>query len=1483
MNYSTISLEGGLFNPDLLERISQPNSNVPGQTARDFELRPNRTLLDEIQSGFSDATLRWDAFNRRRDRSRQNLTTLTRQDWAIPFFEILGFPPLELQRAGIDLGGTTFPISHFAYSDEHAPPVHVVSPDQSLDQRSRTTRRSPHALVQEYLNRSETLWGVVTNGAKLRLLRDSARLSKPTYLEFDLQAMLEGNAYGEFTALYRLVHSTRFPQPGAEPHDCLLESYYNQGVEEGGRVREKLREGVKNALEILGAALLRHPDNAELRESFRNGRLTENAYYRQLLSFVYRLLFLMVSEERKILFNTGDDTKRHNIYHRYYSITSLRERAERRYAGDTHTDLWHGLAQTFRLFRGPAAADALNLFPMNGELFKESTCRDLENAVCPNEDFLRALGYLSTFRDGDVVRRVNYAHLDVEEFGSVYESLLDYRPLVLGENEATGRRPNFQLAPGTERKQTGSYYTPPELVRELVDSALVPVINERLHDSRTAEAKEQALLSLRVCDPAAGSGHFLLAAARRIARELARARSSEEEPPPNEYRTALRDVVRNCIYAVDKNPLAVDLCKVALWIESHAAGFPLGFLDHHIKCGDSLVGVKDLDVLYTGIPDGAYKAVTGDDRNAATDYRKRNRQERKGQATLFTDQPNVDAIAAVWTAFTELEEHSPAEVQAKENLYEKLRGPDTHWWQQKVACDLWTYAFFAPLQPHRPGSPALVPTTDNIRQALANRSTQPQLEAAAIAASQANTFFHWPLEFPDVFHAGGFDVVLGNPPWERIKLQEKEFFETRDQEIADAPNKAARDRLIQALAQKNPELAQEFSDALHQADSVSRFVRGSNRFMLTGRGDVNTYSIFAETVRTLCNSYGRAGMIVPSGIATDDTTKLYFADLVNRKSLVSLYDFENRERVFPGIDSRIKFCLLTLTGVERPSPQAEFAFFLHSTEQIRDQGRHFVLEPADFALFNPNTRTCPIFRTQRDMEIARKMYRRAGVLCRETTDGEPEANPWGVEFSTMFHMSNDSEWFRTREQLESDGWELQGNEFVLDDERYIPLYEAKLLHQYDHRYASFSGAAADAIKKGNARDIPLEGKTDPHTTVIPRYWVPDTEVTKRLDKGNIGSKIGQGPGARGQGPGARGQGPGARGQGPGARGQGPGARGQGPGARGQGPGARGQGPGARGQGPGARGQGPGARGQGPGARGHITSLSASSPGQPTGGQSSVHWRRPTGWGTRPQSSDQNLASGPAPHYQRHQPENGDGVLHADQWPRPQGRAGHTRNWLIPFRKTARATDQRTCITAFTPRVGMSDRAPMLDVSDAGQAALLVANLNCFALDFAARSAIGGTDLSYFIIKQLPVLPPTEFEGELDVRQTYTEFIAPRVLELSYTAWDLQPLAEDFGYHGPPFRWEPERRFLLQCELEAALFHLYDLDHDEVDYIMDTFPGVARADIQEHGEYRTKRVILEIYDDLNEARQTNLPYLTRLNPPPADPAAAHQGEPLEFDS
>ena len=344
MAYATIDIEGGLFSSDLIERIGEGDASIEGQRAVDFELPRNRSLSEEIQRAFSDSRVYWDAFGRRLERSQESRPTLTRQDWAAKFFELLGFPALQYQRAAVEAGGAQFTISHRINSGADEPtPIHIVAVDQGLDDRGARTRRSPHTEVQDFLNRSEALWGVATNGGRLRLLRDSARLSKPTYLEFDIKAMNEGNAYSEFVVLYRLMHSTRFPLGETAPHECFLENYYNLGIEEGGRVREKLRVGVKKALQVLGNALASHPGNEALRAALRDGTLDETGYYRQLLNFVYRMLFLMVAEERKLLFM--EPSAGQTVYNRYYSVARLRDRAEQYFAGDHHGDLWAGLAE----------------------------------------------------------------------------------------------------------------------------------------------------------------------------------------------------------------------------------------------------------------------------------------------------------------------------------------------------------------------------------------------------------------------------------------------------------------------------------------------------------------------------------------------------------------------------------------------------------------------------------------------------------------------------------------------------------------------------------------------------------------------------------------------------------------------------------------------------------------------------------------------------------------------------------------------------------------------------------------------------------------------------------------------------------------------------------------------------------------------------------------------------------------------------------
>jgi len=318
----------------------------------------------------------------------------------------------------------------------------------------------------------------------------------------------------------------------------------------------------------------------------------------------------MVAESRNLLF-IGEDLEKARIYTEYYSVERLRRLAERpRFRREGFQDNWQGLRVTFKLFDENWRGKVLELSPFNGDLFGADTLKDLDDCAIDNYDLLIALRDLSLYEDRGQLRRVNYAALDVEELGSVYESLLDFHPQVRINHGIY----EFNLVFGSERKTTGSYYTPPQLIQQLIKTALEPVIEQKLQEEGDLE---QALLSLKILDPACGSGYFLLAAARRLGKELAKIRTGETQPPPEPLREAMRDVIQNCIYGVDLNPLAVDLCKVALWIEGFCSGKPLNFLDHRIKCGNSLVGVLDIECLDEGIPDEAFKAVTGDEKKLA--------------------------------------------------------------------------------------------------------------------------------------------------------------------------------------------------------------------------------------------------------------------------------------------------------------------------------------------------------------------------------------------------------------------------------------------------------------------------------------------------------------------------------------------------------------------------------------------------------------------------------------------------------------------------------------------------------------------------------------------------------------------------------------------------------------------------------------------------------------------------------------------------
>jgi len=433
MNFTAIQSEGSLISADLLSQIQ--SAEAVGQKSSDFGLNGKVRLIDEIAACWSDAKAYWAAFQHGLGRIKDTETgaTQTREQWILPLLRTLGFEGINFAKSAAQVGGHSYAISHRLGNGDEGLPIHVEGARNDLDKRPQTGRPriSPHALVQEYLNRTDHLWGIVTNGYQLRILRDSERLSRPTYLEFDLKQVMEGEHFAEFQVLYRIVHRSRWPRDMESAPECLLEQYYHEGIEAGGRVRERLRDGVEESLKIFGNGFLNHPKNNELKQQIQEGKIDELSYYRQLLRLIYRFLFLMVSEERNLVGPSPENDNFRKTYDQYYSIIRLRDKVERPVdPEERYWDLWEGVKQTFRMYCHSSFGDKLGVIPLNGDLFGPQAMPDLENAYLYNRDFLHGFAHLSIFRENKAHRRINYAHLDVEELGSVYESLLDYHPLI---------------------------------------------------------------------------------------------------------------------------------------------------------------------------------------------------------------------------------------------------------------------------------------------------------------------------------------------------------------------------------------------------------------------------------------------------------------------------------------------------------------------------------------------------------------------------------------------------------------------------------------------------------------------------------------------------------------------------------------------------------------------------------------------------------------------------------------------------------------------------------------------------------------------------------------------------------------------------------------------------------------------------------------------------------------------------------------------
>lgn len=1253
-------------------------------------------------------------------------------------------------------------------------------------------KKAPFQMTQQLLNADPRfLWAFVFNGYSLRLLRDTMTIARPSYLEFNLEEIFSRDHQADFTQMWLLLHASR-----ANVSDDGLnvwERWVKAGYTAGQPAREKLSVSLRDALDILGNGFLhtQGEGNAALCQKLSSGELSAEDYNHQLLRLMYRFLFVFCLEEREIINTrmtperakqiatarnqaaqqayeealakakaqsqaqenteyseqekqplndiqqpvpvTADDilTEHFTAQQRYkegYSLQRLRYQALKQRFQNDFCDAWEGACIVFEALAQGEQALAL---PALGGLFNHEQCADLMAANLSNKNFFAAMRLMRWAYLNGSYTLIDYKNMDTEELGSLYEGMLELVPHIANNDGSL----SFSLldSSGNERKSTGSYYTPDFLVQNLIKTALDPVIAQKLKDN--PQNPEQALLSLKVIDPACGSGHFLLAAARRIANELTqvRAQSMFQAPAPELYRHSLHEVISKCIYGVDVNPMAVELARMGLWLEGFAENEPLSFLDHHLQVGNSLLGVMDLETVKLGIDNDAYKPQSTEfaefscaTKEVCAALKKQNTAERKqlnkDDHVRYTPLGAGTSTEIAANAFATLNKLSATDLEnekAKQQIFEKycqaIRLTPVY-----RACDLQIAAYLCPKTAQ---TQHLVPTSYDIARMCSNdliEANSPEMQAKCEFAHQVceqNKVLHWPFMFPEAMSQGGFDCVLGNPPWEKMATEDIQWFATRIPAIVEAQNASQRKAMIKALAEgkwfqqyqantvnlqqysKNPEdqanferqTFAEYMQAVYQTGAQSTLIHlgaeSGGRFPLTGDGIANLFALFAELYFNLRCEQGAAGIVVPVGLISDHGSRHFSQKLFAGQQASSVYHFDNTEKIFPAVDGRYSFILLTMSSAE----QVDCVFYATNERHLKDERRHVHFIPDDIPLINPNTQTVPLVRTEADLQLCRKLYHHAPVLMQEH-DNELELSPWNIQTMQMFNMSTASGLFLTKGTPAYEQALKQGKTLV-------PLYEGKLFHQFDHHFNSYR--LNQKTGKPEVFDVELQQKQQLAYSITPQYWVDAVNVQARLNQ--------------------------------------------------------------------------------------------------------------------------------------------------KQW---------TKGWVLAWRDIARATDERTVIVSALPATNaFNNKAPLLlpNVSES-LAACFLSILNSLVVDYIERTKQAGSNVSIFHLKQLPILPPETFK-EQDVT-----FICERVAKLTRTADDINEVwLTDY----PAYTFQgPEERLQIRCELDAYIARMYGLTREELHYILDpadamndptfpsvTFPGLKNKELKLYGEYRTQRLVLKAFDDL----------------------------------
>ena len=1142
---------------------------MPGQLFTQYFLTDGIKETDDWNSSVSQP----EAFADFKDRIRQSLDALsqsiepnkatTEQDLIRPILETLGWTDY-LPQQGTS-GGEDIP-DHLLFADADSKDKAAARPNSTdryldallvqeskrfglpLDKRDsddNLNSGTPHGQILRYLTTADSVsdgrirWGMLTNGAVWRLYDFRARPRASGYFQADLTGLIQSGEDDGLRAFFLLFRRESFTlQEGATT--TFLEASLAEGRRYEERVARDLSEVVFD--EVFPALV-----NGFASESSGDLEEIRNAS----LIFLYRLLFVLYAEDRGLL--PVNDAR--------YDDYGLRKRirddiADRMAQGDTFsgtaTNYYNRLAELFRLI--DQGDPSIGLPPYNGGLFSQDTAPMLGSARLPDAVVAPVI-YAMSHREIDGARHfVNYRDMSVQQLGSIYERLLERELAEDGEGGAT-IRPNSYA-----RRDSGSFYTPQELVDLIVDRTLKPLVEERLkafeekadalrRDRRPRRAREAALsrrdpaeavLDLKVLDPAMGSGHFLVTAVDflsdyvaelieyvpgvpawldgayesplvgridRIRGEIMqRADESDwviDESQLTDQAIIRRMVLKRCIYGVDKNRLTVELAKVSLWLHSFTVGAPLSFLDHHLRWGDSLIGFRVGDVvsemeklgtMFTGTVIAAAETAT-EGMKMIEERSDSDVSEVKESASLFDQVEETTADLRGLLDF--LASRRWLTVGLRRTELVSVEGPlvETLGWYPGSPYELLSRG---------PGQ--LDGSVPEKPEGSWSRFNEFWHQARDLADRER--FLHWEAAFPGVWKywtnarsEGGFDAIIGNPPWDRIKLQEVEWFAARDPELAHAPTAAARKKEIERLRAEGDPMASAFDEAKERADVLGRLIRTSGEYPLLGGGDINLYSLFVERAMNLVKPGGLVGLLTPSGIYADKTAATFFKSLSTNGRISGLYDFENRRfgtgqpPFFPDVDSRFKFCALIFGGEDRRFDQTECAFFLHDTETIDDPDRCFPLTPDDFARVNPNTGTAPVFRTRRDAEITRGIYERHPVLV-DRSGGE-EQRAWPVKYERMFDMTNDSSLFQTSARLEEDGfYPVQGSRWKRGEDEYVPLYEGKMVQAYDHRAASVVVNPANLNRPAQPREATDEEHADPGWLPEHQYWVPEAECAE---------------------------------------------------------------------------------------------------------------------------------------------------------------------------------------------------------------------------------------------------------------------------------------------------------------------------------------------------------------------------------------------------